>query len=267
MPRPPSPESSLPCCLVEPWSGLGVVAGMTTRNDPAGGEFDLGLRGSAPVGEVMARWDRLQGAFPTFTAFRSGHQVHGTTVLRHAGGPPGWTITEGVDGHVTAEPGILLLVTVADCIPVYLLDPVARVAGLLHAGWRGTAGGILDAGVAAMQGCGATVTNIIMHCGIGICGDCYEVGQEVHDALGLKPGRGTGVGPVDLREYLADAGRRLGIRATSVAPECSREDGIRFFSHRRGGVGEGRMVAFLGLRPGDRSGGGRERLRFDALPR
>lgn len=248
MPRALCPTSALPASLVEGWRDLGVVAGMTERSDPEGGDFDLGLRGDSPVGEVMARWDRLRAAFPGFRAFRSGHQVHGTTVLTHEGeGSPGWTISEGIDGHVTHAQGILLLVTVADCIPVFLYDPVARVAGLLHAGWRGTAGGILGRGLAMMTGCGAAVENVVMHCGVGICGGCYEVGPEVADALGLGTERGAGRVPVDLRACLEEAGRSAGIRRISVAPECSREGGERFFSHRRGGQGEGRMVAFLGM--------------------
>lgn len=242
-----SPVTSIPCSLVPEWHDLGVVAGVTERVDSAGHEFDLGLRGSAPVGEVMARWDRFQSAFPSFRAFRSGHQVHGTEVLPHdAGGPPGWTITEGVDGHVTAASGVLLLVTVADCIPVFLFDPMARVAGLLHAGWRGTAGGILGRGLAAMRRFGASESDTVMHCGVGICGDCYEVGPEVRNALG----QGTGprqAATVDLRKYLADEGRKLGLRRISVADQCTREGAARFFSHRRGGVGEGRMIAFLGM--------------------
>lgn len=221
---------------------------MTERLDPVGGEFDLGLRGGAPVGEVMARWDRFRAAFPGFQAFRSGFQVHGTTVLPHAGeGPPGWTISEGVDGHVTQAEGVLLLVTVADCIPVFLFDPVARVAGLLHAGWRGTAGGILGVGLAAMERLGATVENTVMHCGVGICGECYEVGHEVTVALGIDGEFVAGKVTADLRSCLVEAGRKSGIRTISVAPECTREDGRRFFSHRRNGVGEGRMVAFLGM--------------------
>ncbi len=238
---------------------------MTERPDPLGGDFDLGLRGREPVGEVMARWDRFRAAFSGFQAFRSGHQVHGTTVLRHQGeGPPGWTITEGVDGHVTDAPGILLLVTVADCIPVFLFDPVARVAGLMHAGWRGTAGGIFGVGLEMMSRCGADVENTVMHCGVGICGGCYEVGSEVADALGLATAGDGGRVTVDLRARLVEEGSRAGIRKISVAPECSREREDRFFSHRRGGVGEGRMVAFLGM-PRRRSPGGLAHP-FDVTP-
>ena len=60
----------------------------------------------------------------------------------------GWVQVEGIDGWVTTAPGVLLTVTVADCIPVYLAVPGKAVA-LLHAGWRGTAGGILARGARA----------------------------------------------------------------------------------------------------------------------
>ena len=74
-----------------------------------------------------------------------GNQVHGAVVERVDAGR-GWIQIEGVDGWVTTEPGVLLTVTIADCIPVYLMVEGRGVA-LLHAGWRGTAGGILGVGL------------------------------------------------------------------------------------------------------------------------
>ena len=79
-----------------------------------------------------------------------GNQVHGTEV-RAVGPGQGWVQCEGIDGWVTTSPGVLLTVTVADCIPVYLAVPGRGVA-LLHAGWRGTAAGILERGVARLLG-------------------------------------------------------------------------------------------------------------------
>ena len=68
--------------------------------------------------------------------------MHQTAVRFHASGK-GWIQLEGLDGHADLNKGILLTVTVADCIPVYLLDPVKKAVALLHAGWRGIAGRIL----------------------------------------------------------------------------------------------------------------------------
>ena len=82
---------------------------------------------------------------PGFSSFVLGNQVHGTEV-RAVGAGQGWIHVEGIDGWVTTSPGVLLTVTVADCIPVYLAVGRKGVA-LLHAGWRGTAAGILGRGV------------------------------------------------------------------------------------------------------------------------
>src|SRR2546422_7393459 len=90
----------------------------------------------------MTRWRVLRAAFqPAFPAVVLSHQIHGTAVQWHRAGQDGWLILDGVDGHATRTPGVLLTVTVADCVPVYLIAPQKRVVALLHAGRRGTAGG------------------------------------------------------------------------------------------------------------------------------
>jgi len=105
---------------------------------------------------------------------------------------------------------VLLAITVADCIPIYLVVPQKRVVALLHAGWRGTAGGILERGVELLKGeASAAASDIVMHCGIGICGSCYEVGSEVLAQLGAGPEAGSG--RVDLRDRLARRAERLGL--------------------------------------------------------
>ncbi len=123
----------------------GVVAGITGRGREPGRGFDLGLWSEAPVGEVMTRWRAFQRSVAGFSSVVLGNQIHGTEV-GIAAATVGWTRVEGIDGWVTADTGVLLTVTVADCIPVYLVVPRKAVA-LLHAGWRGTAGGILSRGV------------------------------------------------------------------------------------------------------------------------
>ncbi len=223
----------------------GVVAGITGRGEGDGRGFDLGLWSDAPVGEVMSRWRALRRAIPGFEAVALGNQIHGIVVETAVQGR-GWTQVDGVDGWVTTAPGVLLTVTVADCIPVYLAVPGRGVA-LLHGGWRGTAGGILGAGVDRLvSATGGTVVDIAMHCGVGICGWCYEVGHEVMSGCGAAVD-GEGPWHLDLRARLVEEAQRLGVGAISVSSWCSAHDRSFFYSHRASRGTDGRMVAFLGM--------------------
>ena len=244
----PVADPAVPRMELRDWADrYGVVAGVTTRG--AGRGFSLGLWSEENVGQVMTRWRALRAAFrPAFSGLVLSHQIHGTTVQWHRAGQEGWLILDGVDGHATGSPGVLLTVTVADCIPVYLVAPTQRVVALLHAGWRGTAGGMLQQGVELLRReAFVTAPEIVMHCGVGICGSCYEVGSEVLERL--TPGRRPGVssGHVDLREVLARQAAELGITEVSVSPWCSAHDREHFFSHRASGGRDGRMIAYLGV--------------------
>src|SRR5690349_4512526 len=111
---------------------FGVVAGVTGRGDAAGRGFDLGLWTDAPVSEAMDRWRQFSRAEPGFDHVVLGRQVHGAEIM-DAGAGRGWLQVEGIDGWVATVPGTLLTVTVADCIPVYLVA-AGRGVALLHAG-------------------------------------------------------------------------------------------------------------------------------------
>ena len=216
-----------------------AVAGITGRG------FDLGLWSDAPVGEVMSRWRAFRREIGGFDALVLGNQVHGASVDT-VGGGRGWIQLDGVDGWVTAAPGMLLTVTIADCIPVYLVVPRRGVA-LLHAGWRGTAGGILAAGIERLVAATtASLADIVMHCGVGICGNCYEVGYEVMAGCGV-PAPGGGPWHLDLRGRLATEARALGLTRLTCSPWCSAHDRASFYSHRASRGSDGRMVAYLGM--------------------
>ncbi len=224
----------------------GVIAGVTARGSSGGRGFDLALTGDAPIGPVMERWEALRTSHAGFHALILGRQVHGTRVGWYEG-EQGWVTVDGTDGHATMTPGILLSATVADCIPVYLLAPARRAVALLHAGWRGASAGILDRAVdRLMEHTGAQPSDIIMHCGIGICGRCYEVDSEVLQAFGLR-GDGTGPWQLDLRERLASRGLSLGLGQVSISEWCTAHDRPGFFSHRASRGRDGRMVAYLGF--------------------
>ena len=223
----------------------GLLAGVTGRGEGGGSGFDLSLKSSAPTAEVLGRWRELSIA-TGFRAVVTSHQVHGTRVARHDRRPEGWLIIDGADAHVTALSGLLLTVSVADCIPVYLVA-AERGLGLVHAGWRGVAGGILAQALKALrETTGARADQVTMHCGVGICGSCYEVGADVLQHFGRSESRGH----LDLRAELARQALALGIASVSQSPWCTAHQRDSFFSHRRSQGQDGRLIAYLGRREG-----------------
>jgi len=226
--------------MVDAFRPLGVVAFTTTRS---AGSF--GLASAEPVAAVMDRWSLLladcRGAGAD--ALASAGQVHGAALAQHGPGWRGWLRGRDRDGHVTSAPGLALAVTVADCTPVFLAHPGGALA-MLHAGWRGTAAGILEAGLSALRALGAPPEEVVMHCGPAICGGCYEVGPEVLAAVTEQPARGPGY--LDVRAVLADRAWRAGVRSVTVSSWCTRCHNDRFFSHRAGDAG--RQLGVL-LRP------------------
>jgi YfiH family protein len=165
-----------------------------------------------------------------------GRQVHGTVVARVGGPGP---IADGVDGHATAATGLGLLVLTADCLPVALAADGA--VAMLHAGWRGLAGGILEEGVRALRDVGGTgpVTAAV---GPGAGGCCYEVGDEVRSAFADVPHAHDGR-RVDLKAVAAARLRAAGVDAvhdTGLCTMCA--DPELFFSHRRDGGVTGRQA-------------------------
>ena len=241
-------HGSVPRYELAAWRAHGLIAGITGRGEEEGRGFDLGLWTGEPVGQVMARWRSFRAGLPAADAVVLGNQVHGVEVMT-VGPVRGWLQVEGIDGWVTTTPGTYLSVTVADCIPVYLAVP-ARGVALLHAGWRGTAAGILKVGLEQLlRASGAAPADVVMHCGIGICGPCYEVGSEVMTACRVAHG-GPGPWHLDLRSVLAGQGAELGVGRISVSAWCSAHDRSSFYSHRASGGSDGRMVAYLGMPKG-----------------
>lgn len=223
----------------ERWPGL--VHGLT--HPGPGREWDFRLFGGAAP-DAPARWQRLAPAMGC-TSTIHGRQTHGTAVCLHGPTPPGVHLGEAVDAHATRARGLLLAVTVADCVPVFLVAPARGALALVHAGWRGAADGILGGAVATLRDrFGVDPGEVEAHLGPAICGDCYEVGPEVHERLGEPVPAGPT--PVDLRGNLARRARGAGIPESQITRStlctlCGPQD---LYSHRRGDAG--RQVAFLG---------------------
>ena len=220
---------------------FGVHAFTTTR---ASGSF--GVLTNEPVREVLGRWDRLRTELRARgPRFATATQVHGAEILVHHPVWEGWLRGTEADGHLAVERGTALVVTVADCVPVFLTHPSGAIA-LLHSGWRGTAGRIVERAIAAMMHRGFPAAELRVHTGPAICGKCYEVSGDVYAKLtGQDPGRPT---TIDLRGLIADQARAAGVRHITTSPSCTRCDNDRYFSHRAGDAGRqlGVSVADLG---------------------
>lgn len=173
-------------------------------------------------------------------------QVHGSRTLVHVNPDAGASVAGDADGHATRSPGVLLTVTVADCVPVFAADPARRAVGLFHAGWRGAAAGVVENGIGAMAtSFGSAPADLRVHLGPAICGDCYEVGPEVFRALGESPPATPR--PIDLRRIIGQRATAAGVRGERVtmSDECTLCGDGRYFSHRRGDAG--RQRAFIGI--------------------
>ncbi|HUF30712.1 MAG TPA: polyphenol oxidase family protein [Gemmatimonadaceae bacterium] len=209
---------------------IGVHAFTTARD---AGSFNT--ISTEPVAEAMTRWYQLLDDLARWsTRFATARQVHGTDVLRHFSGWQGWLRGAPADGHFAPERGTAMAVTVADCVPVFMAHPDGPSA-VLHAGWRGTAGGILQRGIACFTESGLNARDLVVHLGPAICGACYEVGPDVYERLtGQSVAAPT---RVDLRELLGRQAGEAGVRHVSVSPWCTRCNNERFFSHRCGDFG------------------------------
>jgi polyphenol oxidase len=218
----------------------GGRAAFSTRlggvSEPPFDSLNLGLLTEDDEDAVAENRRRLAAALkfdPDQVVF--ARQVHGTDLIEHPTEFRGSFVLNrrtkeprnGVpeaDGHVVRSPGTAPLVFVADCLPVALSGPDG--VAMVHAGWRGLAGGILARGAEAVGATSAAIGP-----GIGPC--CYEVGEEVLDAFS---GLGDSVADgrmLDLPEVARQLLARAGVEEVESAGLCtSCEDGL-FFSHRR----------------------------------
>jgi hypothetical protein len=184
------------------------------------------------------------------------HQVHGARVARVGEAQGGQVIPE-TDALVTDEPGVALLLRFADCIPVLFYDPVHHAAGLAHAGWRGTAAGVVDATVRAMgESFGSRPSDLWAGVGPAIGPDAYAVGQEVVDAIKatLPPGvsaaeRRGEQWYLDLPGAVAAQLRAAGVGRVEPSGLHTAGHTEEWYSHRAEKGRTGRFGALAMLRP------------------
>jgi hypothetical protein len=232
MSNPTSAASSIASLseIVPGFAAFGIRAFTTTR---AVGSF--GQNSDESVRDVTGRWSRLRDEVRAGgSRFATATQVHGTRVIAHQAGWEGWLRSDAADGHLSVERGTGMAVTVADCVPVFIAHP-SGAAALLHSGWRGTAGRIVEQAIALLKARGFAPAELRIHTGPAICGECYEVSADVYAQLtGRDPGKPT---PVDLCAVIAAHAHAAGVGHISTSASCTRCDNDRFYSHRAGDLG------------------------------
>jgi YfiH family protein len=174
-----------------------------------------------------------------------GWQVHGTDIRDWTGMKPdpgyahpvaGGRDLEKLDGHITRDEGLALLVLVADCFPVALSD--GEQVAMLHCGWRPLAGGILEKALERFERAPAAAV------GPGIGGCCYEVGEEVLEAFADVEGAAAGR-MLDLRMVISARLAAAGVTDVQHDDHCTSCEPDLYFSHRRDNGVTGRQAGII----------------------
>lgn len=159
-----------------------------------------------------------------------------------------------IDALVTALPGVTLAINTADCVPIVLADTEAGIIGAVHSGWKGTVGRIVARAIDKMVSLGTDVSHIVAAMGPCICGNCFEVGDEVIEqfrAAGLASDRiiltREPRSHVDLPQACRATLLECGLRGDNIVmPKmCSRCNPERYFSARRMGINSGRTLSVI----------------------
>ena len=150
--------------------------------------------------------------------------------------------TPRVDAVVTAQPGLAIGVSTADCVPILFADPEAMVTGATHAGWRGALSGVLEATIDAMESLGAVRSRISATIGPAISQESYEVGEEFEETFVDADGSNAryflrkteAARPhFDLTGYVGGRLQAAGAGKIENLSLCTYRDENRFFSYRR----------------------------------
>ena len=234
--------------------------------------------GGASKGRFASRKDDPADVLENFTRMADAlgverdrmvvsYQTHTTNVRRVTREDEGKGVIRerdyrNVDGLITDVPGITLVTFYADCVPLYLVDPVHHAIGLSHSGWRGTVRRMGQVTMDAMKEAFGTRPEDVTACiGPSICRDCFEVGEEVAEAFAdafdpkyrdalyranAKPGKYQ----LDLWKaneiIFQEAGvPKEQIHTTNICTMCNSD---YLFSHRRVGEERGNLAAFLSIR-------------------
>ena len=246
----------------------GAVHGFSTRlggvSEGIYASLNLGCRrGDEPekVAENYRRFCAAIGADETRLVF--ANQVHGDTVRTITSadvrGEPAGGAPPEADGLLTDIPGVVLTVFSADCLPILLYDPVRRAVAAVHAGWRGTASGIVTRAVEKMCVCyGTDPADLLAAIGPGISKCCFETHEDVPNAMTETMGACTlpciealpnGKFRVDLKALNVRRLEGAGVlpEHIAVSRDCTACLGEKYWSHRVTRGRRGSQAAMIAL--------------------
>lgn len=270
------------------WSGFSTRIGGQSRaycGEDSPGELNLGLTAEDDRVNVLANRRSFAEAVTgdAATPIIALKQFHANLVIVTTRADANRSVPRRADGQITTEPGLLLAVQTADCIPILVADRRQRIAAAFHAGWRGTVKRIVESGVGRMRLLySSRPRDLIAAIGPGAAACCYSVGEEVlseftsqftyarelfHEVFDSDPikkkypmlfltQRAPGHSPIgpSLHVDLVEANRRqllaagLSPRAIQIVPGCTQCQTDLFFSHRGSQGRAGRMMAVIGIR-------------------
>lgn len=233
-----------------------LIAAESTRNGGISptpfASLNLGINTEDDSDNVDANRQRFFRAIKADAfGFASSHQVHGTEVL-HATAAGRY---DGYDALITNQPGLLIGVTVADCVPILIYDPAHQAVAAIHAGWRGTVGGIVTKTLETMQQQFGTV-GAQCYAYVGTCIDetTFEVGEEVAgqfdpefvhvNPISNKPCADLKATNVRLLSGFGIPTNQIGISGFSTVLNND-----EYFSYRAEAGQTGRMLAVIGTCP------------------
>jgi len=285
------------------WSGFSTRIGGLTRAycaedaqgpHAAAGDLNLGFTAEDDRATVLNNRRLLAQAITgdAATVIVALRQFHSNLVIDATRADAARLEPRRADGQITAEPGLLLAVQTADCIPVLVADRRQRIVAAFHAGWRGTVKRIVATGIGRLRLLfGSRPQDLIAAIGPGASACCYAVGEEVlsefesqfgyarelfHEVFASDPVKAkypmlfmtqrapghSSIGPslhVDLieanRRQLLDCG--LSPRSIQIVGGCSQCQADLFFSHRASQGRTGRMMAVIGIREANNTRGGK----------
>ncbi len=270
------------------WAGFSTRKGGLSHAysaDSAPGELNLGFT-AADDRETVLRNRRLFAEAVTSnpaTPLIALRQFHSNRIVHAVPADAARAHPHKADGQITPDPGLLLAIQTADCIPVLVADRKQRAVAAFHAGWRGTLKRIVESGVGSMRlAFGSRPQDLIAAIGPGIGRCCYAVGEEVlsefesqfsyardlfREVYDTDPvrrkfpmlfltQRAPGHSPIgpSLHVDLVEANRRqllsagLSPQSIQVVGGCTQCHTDLFFSHRASHGHAGRMMAVIGIR-------------------